>query len=242
MIEINLVPDIKQELLKAELIRAKVIIGSIILGIISVSVVTILALYVFTVQQVRSSLADKDIKNGSAKLSAVEDLSKTLTIQNQLTKISQLNSSKNIDSRIFEVLNTVIPPAPNDIQISSLTVDSGTGMVVIDGQAVKSYEAVEVFKKTIEGATLKYTDANDEKQSVPLASNISTSNTSYGENSLGIKVLRFKFSFIYATELFSPESKDVKIYVTINGNVTDSYLGVPRSIFAAAAKDITGEQ
>lgn len=240
MIEINLVPDIKQELLRAQSIRARVITGSIFIGVASIAVVTLLVIYVFTVQAIRSGLADASIKQGSEKLADVTDLTKTLTIQNQLTKISDLNSSKKIDSRIFDVLNAIIPPAPNTIRISNLTIDSGTGVITIDGQAANSYAAVEVFKKTIEGATLKYTDDLNEQQSIALASAISTSNTSYGEDTTGAKVLRFTLSFTYTPELFSPASKNISIAITIDGNVTDSFLGVPKSIFDDRATDITG--
>jgi len=239
MIEINLIPDVKQELLSAQRIRSRVITASILIGIISIAVVTLLAIYVFTVQAVRSGLADKAIQQGSNQLASVTDLSKTLTIQNQLTKISALNDSKKIDSRIFDILNVIIPPAPNVVNISNLAVDSDAGTITIDGQAANSYAAVEVFKKTIEGANVKYTDSNNNKQEIVLASNISTSNTSYGEDSSGNKVLRFTLSFSYAPELFSPSSKDISIVITTNGNATDSYLGVPKSIFADRASDIT---
>lgn len=239
MIEINLVPDIKQELLRAQSIRAKVIAGSIFIGVASIAVVALLVIYVFTVQTIRSSLADASIKQGSDKLMAVTDLTKTLTIQNQLTKISDLNSSKNINSRIFDLLNAVIPPVPNNILVSNLAVDSSSGLITIDGQAANSYAAVEVFKKTIEGATLKYTDDNGKPQAITLASQISTSDTSYGEDATGAKVLRFTLSFVYAPELFAPSSKNISIAITIDGNVTDSFLGVPKSIFADRAIDIT---
>jgi Tfp pilus assembly protein PilN len=240
MIEINLVPDIKQELLRAQRIRTRVIAGSILIGVVAIAIVTLLVIYVFTIQAIRSGLADASIKQGSDKLVAVTDLTKTLTIQNQLTKISALNSSKKIDSRIFDVLNAIIPPAPNAVQISNLGIDSSTGVITIDGQAANSYAAVEVFKKTIEGTTLKYTDENNTSQSVALASNISTSNTSYGEDTTGARVLRFTLSFTYVPELFSPASKNIAILITINGNVTDSFLGVPKSIFVDRAADITG--
>lgn len=240
MIEINLVPDVKQELIRAQRIRTKVITGSIFIGVLSIAVVTLLIIYIFTVQTVRSSMADGTIKQGSDQLANVKDLSKMLTIQNQLTKIAMLNSNKNIDSRIFDVLSAIIPPSPNNIQISDLKIDSSTGLITIDGQAANSYAAVEIFKKTIEGATLKYTDINGAPKQITLASSISTSNTSYGEDASGTKVLRFTLSFIYTPELFSPTSKNISIVITANGNVTDSYLGVPQSIFAVRAADLTG--
>ena len=242
MIEINLVPDIKQELIKAQRVRSTVIAGSIVVGVISIAIVTLLAIYVFTVQSFRSGLADAAIKQGSSDLSGVADLSKTLTIQNQLTKITDLNNKKKIDSRIFDLLSAVIPPIPNNILISTLTVDSDAGLITIEGQAPNSYAAVEVFRKTIEGATVKYTDSNNAKKEVTLASSVSTSNTSYGEDSSGSKVLRFTISFVYAHELFSPSSKNVSVVITTKGNATDSYLGVPKSIFVNRAKDLTGGQ
>ena len=242
MIEINLVPDVKQELIMAQRIRSMVIAASILIGSISIAIVALLAMYVFTVQAVRGGLADNAIKQGSDKLASVEDLSKTLTIQNQLTKISDLNSNKHITSRIFDLLNKIITPSPNDIQISDLTVDSSTNLVTIDGQASNSYAAVEVFRKTIEGANVKYTDDNKAQQEVALASNVSISNTSYGEDSSGVKVLRFTISFTYAPELFALSSNGATVVVANEGNVTDSYLGVPKSVFADRAKDLTGGQ
>lgn len=239
MIEINLVPDVKQELIKAQRIRATVISFSIIIGVAAVAVVVLLAFYVYTVQGVRSNVADDAIKKGGAQLASVEDLSKTLTIQNQLTKLSTMHDNKKIDSRIFDVLRAIIPPAPNAVQISDLSVDSVTGTITMEGQAGNSYAAVEVFRKTIEGAKVRYT--NDQgKQEVALASNVSTGDTSYGEDASGAKVLRFTLSFTYVQDLFAPSSKDATVIISTNGNATDSYLGVPQSIFVDRAVDLQG--
>lgn len=242
MIEVNLIPDVKQELIKAERTRFRVIAGSITIGVISLAILTLLAIYVFGVQTVRNNLADTAIKEGSAKLESVADLSKTLTIQNQLTVLDSLNDNKKVDSRIFDVLSAIIPPDPNKVQISNLSVDSSSDTITLDGQAANSYVALEVFKKTIEGATLKYTDEDGAAQTVPMASNISIRDTSYGEDNTGTKLLRFTISFTYASELFSPLSKNISIVISIDGNVTDSYLGMPTSIFADRASDIKGDK
>lgn len=241
MIEINLIPAVKQELIKVQRIRATVISFSILIGLAAVAVVTLLALYVFAVQTVRGVVADEAIKKGGQQLAGVEDLSKTLTIQNQLTKISGEHSDKKIDSRIFDVLLAIIPPVPNDIQISDLAVDSTAGTITMQGQAANSYAAAEIFRKTIEGAKVKYTsDTGD--QAVALASNVSTGDTSYGEDASGAKVLRFTLSFTYAKELFAPSSKNATVVIATQGNVTDSYLGVPKSIFVDRAADLKGTQ
>ncbi len=241
MIEINLIPAVKQELIKVQRVRAAVISFSILIGLVAIVVVTLLALYVFAVQTVRSVVADEAIKKGSQQLAGVEDLSKTLTIQNQLTKISTMHDDKKIDSRIFDVLLAIIPPVPNDVQISDLAVDSTAGIVTMQGQAANSYAAAEVFRKTIEGAKVKYTSDAGEQQTA-LASNVSTGDTSYGEDASGAKVLRFTLSFTYAKELFAPSSKNATVIIATQGNVTDSYLGVPKSIFVDRAADLKGAQ
>jgi Tfp pilus assembly protein PilN len=238
MIEINLVPDIKQALLKAQRIRSTVITGAIMVGVISIAIVALLAFYIYAVQAARGIFADGAIKTGSEKLANVADLSKTLTIQNQLTKMADLNANKKINSRIFDLLNVIIPPSPNEVKISDLTIDSSANLVTINGQASNSYAAVEVFKKTIEAAKVRYVDSDSKTQNKVLASSISTSNTSYGEDSSGLKVLRFTISFVYAEELFSPEFKNVSVIVTASGNATDSYLGVPKSFFADRPADL----
>ena len=82
MIEINLIPDVKQELLKAQRIRNVVISSSILVSIIAAGVVVLLLVYMFGVQSVRNSLLDSQIKDKYATLSKVDDLSKIITIQN----------------------------------------------------------------------------------------------------------------------------------------------------------------
>lgn len=240
MIEINLIPDVKQELIKAQRVRATVISFSILIGFVTVGIVTVLAIYVFAVQSLRGGLDDQAITDNSKKLTSIPDLSKTLTIQNQLTKLTSMHANKNIDSRIFTVLSAIVPPAPNNVQISTLTINSTDGTISMEGQAANSYAAVEVFKKTISGAQIEF-KADGTDQTVPLASSVSTGDTSYGEDSTGAKVLRFTIVFNYAPELFAPSSTNLKIVNSASGNRTDSYLGVPTSIFVDRAKDIGTE-
>lgn len=243
MIEINLVPDIKQQLIKTQRIRSAVIASSVVVGIVSVAVVVLLAVFVFGVQTYRNKVADDQITAKSAVIAKHTDLAKTLTIQNQLSKISSLNNDKTIYSRVFDVLGAIIPPAPNDVQISTMTIDSNENKIVLDGQAQNNYAALEIFKKTIEGAIFNYYIEGDKtQQNIKLASAITTSDTSYGEDATGAKVLKFTLSFTYASEVFSPLSKNTSVSITVNGNVTDSYLGIPKSIFTDAATDIVEDK
>lgn len=239
MIEINLIPDVKQELIKARRIRSAVVSGAIVTTIISAALVVVLALYVFGVQTVRSVVVDDAIKKGSAELAAVEDLSKMLTIQNQLTKINALNDAKSINSRSFDMLQAIIPPAPNEVQVSGLKIDADTQTITLDGQT-PSYPSLEAFKKTIAAANVRFTDVDETVTDIPLAADLSLTNVSFGEDASGAKVLRFTVSFSYALELFAATIDNPKIVLIDGGNVTDSYLGIPKSIFVDRAVDAGG--
>lgn len=239
MIEINLVPNVKQELIKAQRARTSVISMAILVGTVATGVVVALAFWVFAVQAARGLLSDNTIKTESDKLSKVEDVSNTLTIQNQLSKLVDMHNGKHIDSRLFDILTTINPSAPNSVAITKLSLDTATSTIKLDAQAANGYPALEVFKKTINATKFEYTE-NDQKQSVPLATSMSDSDRSYGQDATGAKVLRFSLSFNYPQQLFARTSQSASIVAPERTNVTDSFLGVPQSLFTQKASDSGG--
>lgn len=230
MIEINLVPDVKQELINAQRVRTGVISISIFVGIAAIAIVVMLAIWVFGVQTTRGIISDKAIETESQKLSKVPDITNTLTIQNQLSKLSDMHSTKSIDSRVFDVLTTINPPAPNTITISNLELDAETKTIKIDGQAAQGFPALEAFKKTVNATTFQFKQDGQDK-SVPLATKMSDTDRSYGADASGETVLRFTISFVYPDQLFSPLAESARIVAPTKTNVTDSLLGVPNSLF-----------
>ena len=238
MIEINLIPDVKQELLKAQKVRSAVISIAIIVGIAAIGVVVVLALYVFGAQLLRDKLADDSITKQYNQLSSVEDLANTLTVQNQLTKLSAVHDDKNINSRVFDVLSTIIPAEPNAIAITKLSINSEEKTITIEAQAVNGYPALETFKKTVEATKVVYSvEGEDKPTTVALASNVVEGDRSYGDDESGKKVLRFTMTFTYADELFARASKNAVIVGPTKTNATDSYIGVPKSLFTNKASD-----
>lgn len=240
MIEINLIPDVKQELIKAQRVRSSVVSISIIVGLGALGLVVILAVYVFLGQLARNAIVDSDINSQNEKLSKVEDLGNIITIQNQLTKLSSMHNDKKIDSRIFDVLSTIIPPEPNTVSVNKLTLDASSSTITLEAQASAGFPALEVFKKTISATKFQYKDGTEEV-SVPLASDITDGSRTYGEDASGKKVLRFSLSFIYPHELFARSSKSSVIIAPTRTNVTDSFVGIPQSIFTDRATDVKGE-
>lgn len=231
MIQINLIPDVKLELLKARRQQKMVISISIIVAIASVGIVALMAFYAFGVQSIAEALADGNIKENTQELEAVEDLSKTLTIQAQLNKLSSLQDEKHLTSRLFDIIGTIVPSGENQIKITRLSLDTEENLVQIEAEAVNGYEAMEVFKKTLAQTEFRYSVDKEAQDPIKIATGISEGERRYGENTSGARVLRFDLSFAYPDELFSPNAQSGKIVAPSQQRATDSTQGVPASLF-----------
>lgn len=240
MIEINLIPDVKQELIKANRVRTVVVGMALLVGAAAVGIVVLLAVYLFLGQAVRSNIADGQIKDKYQQLSGIEDLANTLTVQQQLGALTEQHDNKNITSRFFDLLVIINPSAPNQVSFSTARVDTKDSTIRLEGQAVNGYIAADVLKKTILGTKLSYRDGSNETQTIPLAENVATTELSYGEDSTGNKVLRFTLTFEYNPAFFARASKDAIIVRPDRQNVTDSYLRLPESLFGDRASDSGG--
>ena len=236
MIEINLLPNVKRELLKTRVMRNRVISISFLVGGVSIAAVVVLALILgsqFAAEAVQGGV----IKDRNDKLMAVEDLNKVVTIQHQLTKINEQHSGKKINSRIFDVVTAVNPVAPNNVSFSDIKVNPGSKTITLEGSAVNGYSALETLKKTILNTKVQTTDG-DKSSEVSLTKEIKDGDTSFGENSEGKKVLQFSFSFEYAEELLAPANNGTVSILTPTGkvDVTDSRQGIPDSLFKSNSK------
>lgn len=234
MIEINLVPDVKLELLRARKLRNNVISACIVITIAAVGIVVLLGLYNYGALAIADASADRSINEQSAKLKKVPDLAKTLTLQQQLASLTEMHNNKLISSRLFDIATTIIPDSPNDVTISRLTLDTESTMITIEGQAKNGYEALEVFKKTIEETKFDYGLAGIRQEPINIALEVTDGDRSYGEDSNGEKTLRFTMQFTYPLELFARTSQQGKIVAPNKYNATDSVLGVPKSLFSTA--------
>ena len=236
MIEINLLPNVKRELLKTRAMRNRVISISFLVGGASIAAVVVLALILGS-QIAAEAVQNGVIKDRNDKLMAVEDLNKVVTIQHQLTKINEQHSGKKINSRIFDVVTAVNPVAPNNVSFSDIKVNPGSKTITLEGSAVNGYSALETLKKTILNTKVQTTDG-DKSSEVSLTKEIKDGDTSFGENSEGKKVLQFSFSFEYTEELLAPANNGTVSVLTPTGkvDVTDSRQGIPDSLFKSNSK------
>ncbi len=241
MIEVNLIPDVKQEFIRAQHMRSMVVSGSIVAMIVAAGVVALLGV-LLGMQKVAELVQDSNIKSEYSKLQKVDNLANLLTIQNQLGSISAVNDSKAVSSRIFVVMTAVNPAAPNDIRMSTVTLDPSTKTIAIEGSAANSFTATDILTKTITNTNVEITNSDGSGITTkPLSQSVTLTDTNYGQDASGARVLRFKLSFTYPEELFSNAKQKVAI-VSPTGriDVTDSKVHVPENLLAPQATDQKG--
>lgn len=237
MIQINLVPDVKQEMLRAQRMRNVAISLSILVGVVAVGIVVALAL-ILGAQTAVQKFQDGQITDGYKKLSNVSDLNSSLTVQNQLSTISGQNNKRTIDSRLLDVLAAINPLPPNDVKISKVTLDPIAGSIALEGSAAGGYPATDVFRKTILNTKVSSTNSS---QSVNLTNDVTLQDTSYGEDASGAKVVRFTIMFNYPNGMLDNSMSGVTVTSPVARiDVTDSKIQIPDNMFSQAAKDIKG--
>ncbi len=234
MIEINLIPDSKQDFLRAQRARAYVTYISLLASVVAIALVIVLSV-VLAGQAVTSTIVDDSIKKKTAQLKGEEDLSKILTIQHQLSLLSSMHANKQVTSRLFPLLEAINPPPPNAITITGVRLDADQQTISIDGRASNGlYDAAEAFKKTIVGTSIRFVNGDNKQETVPLveqASDVVSSGVGVSEDSFGKKVLRLTMTFTYPDALFAESSTNLSIESPSQSNATDSYLRVPQSLF-----------
>ncbi|MDR0887379.1 MAG: hypothetical protein LBM97_01670 [Candidatus Nomurabacteria bacterium] len=261
MFEINLVPNVKLELLKTQKIRNLVIFYSVIIGAAVIAAVIIMAL-ILGGQKIASNVLSNTIKKDFSALSSRPGINETVTLQNQMKQIGVLSGSKQVPSRLFAFLDVSLPKndSPYFVTLSSFNYNKTTGVVTMDGQSRGGYPALDALIKTIglagyryvpdydetKDAELKeedlekqgrYTPAKDEDPIFLLDSAIAINETSYGRDADGGLVLRFSINFTLNTELFDFSKKHLTIVGPSKQIVTDSYVQVRDNIFEAEAED-----
>ena len=154
--EINLVPDVKNEMIRALKLRNLIFFICIIVGIVSAVVLAVFGSVVGG-QQIAISDKQKTLDLMSSKLTGYEkDLNDYLTIRDQLSDISETTSRKKVLSRTFDILATLLPTGADTITISELNVNlSDEPTFSFDAQANAGrepyidYNVLDSFKKSM---------------------------------------------------------------------------------------------
>ena len=158
--EINLVPDIKGEMIRALKLRNFIFFLCIVVAAASVAVTLIFGMIVGG-QQLAVDGKKNTIDNLSNKVNSYADLTDFLTIKDQLGNLSNIADNKKVLSRTFGILSAIIPTGADTITLSELSVvlSDTNPTFSFDAQADAKkepfidYNVLDAFKKSMQYMT-----------------------------------------------------------------------------------------
>ncbi|MBR3131561.1 hypothetical protein IKG31_03220 [Candidatus Saccharibacteria bacterium] len=173
MFEINLVPDVKAEMIKAQKKRNGVVFASVAISIVAAAIVVVL-LGIKVGQDITINGQDTRLEAMSKTIKGYQGLGNLLTVQKQLSDLQSISENKRLLSRVFTVLHSIVQQENGDeIKISAIDVDMENATLMFDGQADAGpttdgidYRVLESFTKSIKLMKYdygRYVDKNGEE-------------------------------------------------------------------------------
>ncbi len=158
MISLNLLPDVKKDLLRVR--RERNLVVSISVVVVGASICVLLLLSgTLGVLIGAKALMENSIKNDEQTIKQAQkkkQLDKYITIQNQLKQIGKLKSDQQVYSRLMDYLTQLNPAAPNNVQISSAKIEAPAGSSGDTSSSSSSSASADGITMTIEGKTTNF--------------------------------------------------------------------------------------
>ncbi len=207
MIQLNLLPDIKKEFIKAQKVRAFVVSGSVLVTLGALGLSILFFIYVTFIQQFQVTLATNDIKDKTGQLNAVQDLSKYLTIQNQLVALPDLHANKGLYSRLFTFLPVLNPNSPNNVALSQLQASSDGKAITLTGSTA-SFQSLNVFVDTLHNAIVTFKDSSGQTQTSKIFDTVVVQNSAI-DKSNGQGGVAFTINTTYNDPVFDAHNTNL---------------------------------
>ena len=158
MISLNLLPDVKKDLLRVRRERNLVVSISVVVVGASIGVLLLLS-GTLGVLVATKALMENGIKNDEQTIKQAQkkkQLDKYITVQNQLKQIGKLKSDQQVYSRLMDYLTQLNPAAPNNVQISSAKIEAPAGSSSGTSSSSSSSASADGITMTIEGKTTNF--------------------------------------------------------------------------------------
>lgn len=235
MIGLNLLPDVKKEFIQAQRMRNTVISMAILSMLIAGGVTVFLALFVYVGQNTAINVVKSDIDKKQATFAAKPEVTKYLTIQNQLSTLKVLHNKdyKILYSRLLGYLPQLNPSSPNNVQLGLVKTDAEEALITIQG-TTQDFHALDTFKNTLEQAKLSY-QTGDETEEINLFSTVTLKSASLSQTASQSKV-SFEFDLIYAPDIFSPEFTNYQVTVP-KLTISDAQTNAPSELFGSGGSN-----
>ena len=184
MISINLLPDVKKDLLRVRRERNLVVTVSVIAVGVSVGILLVLGATLGGMT-VAKMATESSIESNEKKIDDAiknDQLNRYLTIQNQLSQIDGLKGGQQIYSRLMDYLVALNPAAPNNATLqnvilsssgasSSSSSSSTDGITVTLEGSTADFASLNVYKNTLINAQISYEEESDDDADTDSSSN-----------------------------------------------------------------------
>jgi Tfp pilus assembly protein PilN len=233
MIELNLLPDVKLDYLRAERSRRLVLSVSVLVAGVAIAILVLLLL-VDVAQRKHLSDLTHDITSESQTLEDKPDITKILTVQNQLESLTNLHSQKPAASLLFTKYLDEI--TPGNVSIDNLQIDFNAHTITISGNA----DSLKTVNQYVD--TLKFTNYTTSDNNTSTAAFSDVVLASFGINNGGTSANQ---AASYTVNLsYDPTIFDITNNVTLsvpNITTTRSELEQPGNLFKAAPSSSGGQ-
>ncbi len=155
MIQLNLLPDVKQQFMRALRLKRLVLLGAVVLCGGAIVITASLFTYVNLGQKRHITNLTNDINDKKKELATLPNIDRILTVQNQLQALPTLHDGKPIVSRLFLFLSKVTPA---NIGVATFKVATDDRRIDIEGTA-QSFEAINTFIDTLKFAQYQQSDS-----------------------------------------------------------------------------------
>jgi Tfp pilus assembly protein PilN len=229
MIQLNLLPDVKLEYIKAQRERKLLTSISIIVILVTVCLLALLLVTSFY-QKTRINSLSNSIDAKGNQLKNKPEISKILTVQNQLESLTELHAKKPAASNIFNYLNQVTPA---NVAINSFVISFVDQKITITGGS----DNLQSANKYID--TLKFTKYTSDSvhDGTPAFSNVVMTTFALNTKSTDVtQAATYTITLNYDPNIFDI-SQQAKLVIPPHFVTTRSELGAPTELFKASANN-----
>lgn len=222
MIQLNLLPDVKLLYIKAQ--RQRRLVMSVSVLVTGGAILLLVLLLSFNgLQKKHLNDLTKDITKENSQLQGKPNITKVLTVQNQLESLTALHEAKPAAGRLFTYLNQVTPASVN---ITTFTIDFTQDTATITGTS-DSLSNVNKYVDTLKVIT--YTTDGSSKP-VPVFSNVVLSSFGLNTGSKDVtQAASFTITLSYDKTIFDNTQK-VELTVP-SATTTRSEVSQPSDLF-----------
>ena len=163
MFEINLIPNVKFEMVKAQKSRNIIALFCVFIGI-AIAVVLLVLGGIKAGQDITIGAKKSQITTSAQVIDSFSNLDSFLTVQSQLNSLSEISDSRKLLSRIFGIIWVFAPTNGDVVKYSDVNINFEESTISFEAQADaknaayldNDYVVVEAFEKSIDYLTYDY--------------------------------------------------------------------------------------